>query len=207
MSMAGYILGLGDRHMCNIMMKIRSAKLVHIDFGDCFERASNRKYLPEVVPFRLTRMMVRALGVGGIDGSFRWTFVNMGNMLRENRQVLEMVLLIFVHEPLVDPNLEGDESELDIEHGGAPVVPIVPRPISKVPTGSVVDTGRVYMTGTVGVMPSMQEMRARIRQKLTGAENGEETPLSVEEQTTWLIQSATNPYNLAKMYSGWCPFW
>jgi serine/threonine-protein kinase ATR len=63
------------------------------------------------------------------------------------------------------------------------------------------------MTGTAAVMPPMQEMRARIRHKLTGAENGEGEPLSVEEQTTWLIESATNPYNIAKMYSGWCPFW
>jgi FKBP12-rapamycin complex-associated protein len=39
MSMVGYILGLGDRHPSNIMVKKRSGKIVHIDFGDCFEVA------------------------------------------------------------------------------------------------------------------------------------------------------------------------
>lgn len=37
MSMAGYILGLGDRHPSNVMLDRHSSKILHIDFGDCFE--------------------------------------------------------------------------------------------------------------------------------------------------------------------------
>lgn len=37
MSMVGYILGLGDRHPNNIMFNRNSGKIIHIDFGDCFE--------------------------------------------------------------------------------------------------------------------------------------------------------------------------
>ena len=37
MSMVGYILGLGDRHPSNIMIQRQTGKIVHIDFGDCFE--------------------------------------------------------------------------------------------------------------------------------------------------------------------------
>src|SRR6266487_88941 len=37
MSMVGYILGLGDRHPSNIMLDRYTGKIVHIDFGDCFE--------------------------------------------------------------------------------------------------------------------------------------------------------------------------
>ena len=37
MCMAGYILGLGDRHPSNQMLERTSGKIVHIDFGDCFE--------------------------------------------------------------------------------------------------------------------------------------------------------------------------
>lgn len=46
MSMVGYILGLGDRHPSNIMIKKRSGKVVHIDFGDCFEVAALREKFP-----------------------------------------------------------------------------------------------------------------------------------------------------------------
>jgi FKBP12-rapamycin complex-associated protein len=41
MSMVGYILGLGDRHPSNIMLDRISGKIVHIDFGDCFEVCMN----------------------------------------------------------------------------------------------------------------------------------------------------------------------
>ena len=37
MSMVGYILGLGDRHPSNLMLHKYTGKIVHIDFGDCFE--------------------------------------------------------------------------------------------------------------------------------------------------------------------------
>jgi FKBP12-rapamycin complex-associated protein len=37
MSMVGYILGLGDRHPSNLMLHRVTGKVIHIDFGDCFE--------------------------------------------------------------------------------------------------------------------------------------------------------------------------
>ena len=36
-SMVGHILGLGDRHPSNLMLERNTGKMVHIDFGDCFE--------------------------------------------------------------------------------------------------------------------------------------------------------------------------
>lgn len=40
-----------------------TGKVVHIDFGDCFEVAMQRDKFPEKVPFRLTRMLVNAMEV------------------------------------------------------------------------------------------------------------------------------------------------
>ena len=73
MSMVGYILGLGDRHPSNLMLDRKSGKILHIDFGDCFEVAMHREKFPERVPFRLTRMLVNAMEVAGIEGNFRHT--------------------------------------------------------------------------------------------------------------------------------------
>lgn len=109
-SIVCYIIGLGDRHPSNLLIDKITGKVIHIDFGDCFERAANRPFLPEVVPFRLTRMMVRALGPAGVDGLFKSSFINMSNVLRDNKRVLVMVLAIFVHEPLIDPET-FDEQE------------------------------------------------------------------------------------------------
>lgn len=33
-SMVGYILGLGDRHLQNILIDKKTAEVVHIDFGN-----------------------------------------------------------------------------------------------------------------------------------------------------------------------------
>jgi FKBP12-rapamycin complex-associated protein len=73
MSMVGYILGLGDRHPSNLMLDRETGKVLHIDFGDCFEVAMHREKFPEKVPFRLTRMVVQAMEIAGIEGNFRST--------------------------------------------------------------------------------------------------------------------------------------
>eukprot|EP00916_Digyalum_oweni_P009121 GHVL01015362.1.p1 GENE.GHVL01015362.1~~GHVL01015362.1.p1 ORF type:complete len:323 (-),score=40.17 GHVL01015362.1:2116-3084(-) len=72
-SIVGYILGLGDRHPSNIMFHRLTGKVVHIDFGDCFEVAALRERYPEKVPFRLTRMLVNALEACREEGAFRQT--------------------------------------------------------------------------------------------------------------------------------------
>jgi len=100
MSMVGYILGLGDRHLSNIMMKNWSAKLVHIDFGDCFEVAMHRDHYPEMVPFRLTRLMENALEVTGIEGTFRKCCENVIQLMRENDEQILGLLETFIYDPL-----------------------------------------------------------------------------------------------------------
>ena len=101
MSMVGYILGLGDRHPSNLMIERQSGKILHIDFGDCFEVAMQREKFPEKVPFRLTRMLVNAMEVSGIEGNFRLTCEKVMSVLRENRDSLVATLEAFVHDPLI----------------------------------------------------------------------------------------------------------
>lgn len=100
-SMAGYILGLGDRHFYNIMMKSKSAKLVHIDFGDCFEVAMHRENYPEKVPIRLTRLLLNALEVSKIEGTFRSCCENVMSLLRSNDENIMCLLEAFIYDPLL----------------------------------------------------------------------------------------------------------
>lgn len=106
MSMAGYILGLGDRHPSNIMIDRFSGHVVHIDFGDCFETAMLREKHPEKVPFRLTRMVINAMEVSGIEGTFRTTCNQVLEVMRKNRDSLMAVLEAFVHDPLINWGLK-----------------------------------------------------------------------------------------------------
>ena len=101
MSIVGYILGLGDRHPSNLMMSKKTGKIIHIDFGDCFEVAMKRDKFPEKVPFRLTRMLVRALEVSGIEGTFRIISEKVMELLRNNKDSLLAILGSFLYDPLI----------------------------------------------------------------------------------------------------------
>ncbi|KAI0105114.1 TOR kinase [Nemania sp. FL0031] len=101
MSMVGYILGLGDRHPSNLMLDRITGKIIHIDFGDCFEVAMKRDKYPERVPFRLTRMLTYAMEVSNIEGSFRITCEHVMRVLRENKESVMAVLEAFIHDPLL----------------------------------------------------------------------------------------------------------
>jgi FKBP12-rapamycin complex-associated protein len=100
--MVGYILGLGDRHPSNLMMERNTGKVVHIDFGDCFEAAILREKFPEKVPFRLTRMLTYAMEVSGVEGSFRITCEHVMRLLRNNSDSLMAILEAFAYDPLIN---------------------------------------------------------------------------------------------------------
>lgn len=102
MSMVGYILGLGDRHPSNLMLDRLSGKILHIDFGDCFEVAMTREKFPEKIPFRLTRMLINAMEVTGIEGTYRRTCESVMLVLRRNKDSLMAVLEAFVYDPLLN---------------------------------------------------------------------------------------------------------
>ncbi|XP_074302937.1 serine/threonine-protein kinase TOR-like isoform X1 [Silene latifolia] len=101
MSMVGYLLGLRDRHPSNLMLHRYSGKILHIDFGDCFEASMKEKF-PEKVPFRLTRMLVKAMEVSGIEGTFRTTCENVMQVLRTNKDSVMVMMEAFVHDPLIN---------------------------------------------------------------------------------------------------------
>lgn len=97
MSMVGYIIGLGDRHLDNVLIDMTTGEVVHIDYNVCFEKGQSLTCtgntpagvsarhvmdtvcvitgkslrVPEKVPFRMTHNIETALGVTGVEGIFR----------------------------------------------------------------------------------------------------------------------------------------
>ncbi|XP_076957542.1 uncharacterized protein LOC143633064 [Bidens hawaiensis] len=101
MSMVGHILGLGDRHLDNILLDFHSGDIVHIDYNVCFDKGQRLK-VPEIVPFRLTQTLEAALGLMGTEGSFRNNCEAVLGILKKNKDVLLMLLEVFVWDPLVE---------------------------------------------------------------------------------------------------------
>jgi FKBP12-rapamycin complex-associated protein len=178
MSIIGYIIGIGDRHPSNILVMKRSGNVIHIDFSDCFEKASLRSYVHETVPFRLTRMLVKALGPSGIKGVFAMTAEYVMGLMRRNKDTLLAFLDIFVQDPITDTIWYKNAGDI---FGN--------------PTTEELDVkGGMFRRAIL-----------RVSDKLNGKEF--ERVMDERQQVARLIDMATSKLNLARMYYGWAPFW
>ncbi|KAI7861672.1 hypothetical protein BDF14DRAFT_1991502 [Spinellus fusiger] len=108
MSIVGYIIGLGDRHLDNIMVDYYSGEVIHIDYNVCFEKGK-RLRVPELVPYRLSQNLYHALGITGADGVFRAAAEETLRVLRKHKEVFITLLDAFVYDPLVDWENEAEE--------------------------------------------------------------------------------------------------
>ena len=73
-----------------------------LDFGDCFEVLKKRNRWPEVVPFRLTRVLLNGLEVTQVDGTFRKRCEEVMAVMRENGEVISELLETFIYDPLIN---------------------------------------------------------------------------------------------------------
>ncbi|XP_036113118.1 serine/threonine-protein kinase mTOR isoform X2 [Molossus molossus] len=223
MSMVGYILGLGDRHPSNLMLDRLSGKILHIDFGDCFEVAMTREKFPEKIPFRLTRMLTNAMEVTGLDGNYRITCHTVMEVLREHKDSVMAVLEAFVYDPLLnwrlmDTNTKGNKrsrTRTDSYSAGQSVEILdgveLGEPAHK-KTGTTVPESIHSFIGDGLVKPEALNKKAiqiinRVRDKLTGRDFSHDETLDVPTQVELLIKQATSHENLCQCYIGWCPFW
>lgn len=104
MSMIGYIIGLGDRHLDNMLLDRESGEILHIDFNVCFEKG-RRLRVPETVPFRLSQNLDKvAAGFGrnSEEGVFGMSCRHTLRVMRESKEILLTLLEAFVYDPLVD---------------------------------------------------------------------------------------------------------
>lgn len=140
-----------------------------------------REKFPERIPFRLTRMLVKAMEVGGVEGTFRSTCESVMGVMRQNEDSLMAILEAFVHDPLMNWKL------LETVHEGE---------------DETDDSDSSNQTNAKAAA-----VISRVRDKLTGNDFFEEEKISVEEQVRRLILQATSRYNLCQSYNGWCPFY
>ncbi|KAJ7879902.1 phosphatidylinositol 3-kinase TOR1 [Mycena olivaceomarginata] len=208
-SMVGHILGLGDRHPSNLLLERSTGKVIHIDFGDCFEIAMHREKFPEKIPFRLTRMLTHAMEVSGIEGSFRNTCEITMGVLRDNKESLMAVLEAFIYDPLMNwrltqrsPDMRRTDSDPKHMADLARVAAYPQGPTRKLKA----DESHIF--NEAGVNPVAQEVRNskalavynRVHNKLTGRDFDPNETLQVNVQVEKLILQATSIENLSMFF-------
>nr|QDO16497.1 serine/threonine-protein kinase ATR [Crypthecodinium cohnii] len=203
--MLGYIVGLGDRHGENILVDTSTGRVVHVDF-DCLFCRGMQLERPETVPFRLTQNCVSALGVTGIEGSFRESCqVSMGVMRdKHNKETLRSVLQVYIADPLIE------WQRLLPGKGQGETDPSAATQAARTHIGDIAKK----LDGMVNVGPGLQGgsqpealsvLSTALRQRgLLGVDRG--VGLSVNGQVDELLKAAMCKRNLAAMYVGWQPW-
>ncbi|CAI4054832.1 DNA-binding protein kinase TEL1 SKDI_02G0220 [Saccharomyces kudriavzevii IFO 1802] len=187
-SIVGYILGLGDRHLNNILLDCSTGEPIHIDLGIAFDQGRLLP-IPELVPFRLTRDIVDGFGVTGVDGLFRRSCERVYAVLRKDYIKVMCVLNILKWDPLYSwvmspvkkyEHMFGEENEV---------------------ISAFDDISKFMATSDKNENQESYRALKGVEEKLMG--NG----LSVESSIQDLIQQATDSSNLSVIYMGWSPFY
>ncbi|XPS92677.1 Non-specific serine/threonine protein kinase [Ascochyta lentis] len=205
-SILGHVLGLGDRHCHNILLDEKSGEVVHIDLGVSFE-AGRVLPIPEVVPFRLTRDLVDAMGYTKTEGVFRRSCEFTMDTLREERESIMTLLNVLRYDPLVNWSVtptkakrmqEGDATNntargQSVAPGGTPAPSGQPGAAEEVVHESLKKKEKEEQAGEAGRALSVVE------KKLSKT-------LSTKATVNELIQQATDEKNLAVLYMGWASY-
>jgi len=181
MSMVGHILGLGDRHVSNIMIDTAKGELVPIDLGIAFE-AGRQLPTPELVPFRLTPDIVDGFGISGVEGVFRRCSEETMRVLRAQSAVFITILEVFRYDPL--------------QKWAASV-----EKVKRVQGSQIVDSSRIDGINQIDgqLFTDADRAIATVARKLS-------SELSVEYQVNDLIMQATDVNNVGSIFHGWQPY-
>ncbi|ORY33953.1 hypothetical protein BCR39DRAFT_463113 [Naematelia encephala] len=218
-SFVGHIIGLGDRHLSNILVDQLTWGALHIDFGDLFGVAQERSFLPEKVPFRLTRMMTNSFelacfkghAVPGSRGSYKQASIVTMKVLRESRSTLLAMLEAFLYDPLLSWTVSTSRSyNVAPVRAGVQGDSDVFNRIENSLIANYFDTDSYMAKVSSSGMTNSKALAvlAQIERKLAGYQGGSEVPLPVKKQVQELIEEATDLGNLSQGYVlGWMPQW
>ncbi|KAJ2744545.1 hypothetical protein GGI20_002889 [Coemansia sp. BCRC 34301] len=200
-SIAGWVLGIGDRHLQNILVDRSTAELVHIDLGIAFDMGKLLP-IPELVPFRLTREVIDGMGLLGLDGTFQHSCQAALQAMRDNAQVVITILNVLKVDPLYMWSLIPLRQDK------------MNRNVSMY-LDEIRDNGRgTGISGDLGgednnvLGQESDEEAAEDENKEAGRSIlhvGQRlgATISVEGQVSELIQQATDPGLLSRLFEGW----
>ncbi|KAJ3652171.1 hypothetical protein Zmor_018159 [Zophobas morio] len=208
MCVSQWILGVGDRHLSNILICLKNGKVLGVDFGHAFGTATQILPIPELVPFRLTPHIVSLMKPLGEKGLFREVMIHCLRAFRCNSSSLLATMNVFIKEPSLDWLEHASKFGENIDPTKSKWYPIqkigqAERKLrgAKSTTTMVEDLraghqkNQQYMEAYIKLVEGVTEFDLRARK--------EGDTLTVEDQVDCLIDHASNYNLLGRMFEGW----
>ncbi|GAB1598867.1 DNA-dependent protein kinase catalytic subunit-like isoform X1, partial [Argonauta hians] len=209
-----YILGVGDRHLSNLMVHQGTGQMVGIDFGYAFGLATQYLPIPELIPFRLTRQLQNVSLPHGTKGIFEGTMMHCLKAIRSDKDLLIHTMEIFIREPSVDwlknaqKSLEKNTAEEfrkeDLSWYPRQKIDFVRRKLDG-------EHPAYIMRDEVALNSYAQNALEAVSSVILGTEDNirstlPQKDLTIEQQVTAAIDLATDPNILIRIFEGWKPF-
>ncbi|KAJ3037492.1 hypothetical protein HDV00_001667 [Rhizophlyctis rosea] len=221
LNICSYLLGIGDRHLENFLVDMKSGRVIAIDFGHAFGSATEVLPVPELVPFRLTKQMIMFMQPLGIQGLMMHPMVQVMAAMQEGKDALLNAMDIFIKEPLMEWRKfaisqaqkqgrgKGSQS-IDIDQSSITAPEWYPQ--------QKLDIARLKLSGENPAYLTAQELEWGHRDKMwfkdaksvlmgdaridRRAQVGKRCK-DVKEQVECLIDQATDPSILGRAWRGW----
>mmetsp|Transcript_15125 Transcript_15125/g.59220 ORF Transcript_15125/g.59220 Transcript_15125/m.59220 type:complete len:1470 (+) Transcript_15125:2-4411(+) len=209
-SIASYVIGIGDRHLENFLLNYRDGGLVGIDFGHAFGTATQFLPVPELVPFRLTRQFTEFLRPLDSEGLLNHNMIHCLRTLQENREILLDTMNVFITEPLLDweklarrcAREQGSEEEASVWFPKEKIG-IASKKLSRYnPVGIMAQELRTSVHGKKPYLRHLERIVSGEAKHNVRARIGERCD-TVAEQVACLVDLASDPNVLGRMYGGW----
>ncbi|XP_044195297.1 DNA-dependent protein kinase catalytic subunit [Thunnus albacares] len=213
-----WILGIGDRHLSNFMINMETGGMIGIDFGHAFGSATQFLAVPELMPFRLTRQFVNLMQPLKESGLIQSVMVHSLRAYRAEPDLLLNTMDVFVKEPSLDwKNFELKQ----LKKGGTWTENVNTKEINWYPLQKV-NFARRKLEGVNPAAITSEELKLGFEKEaaFSGMQSvalGTEehnvrarlppAGLSVEKQVDCLLDQATDPNVLGRVWSGWEPWY
>ncbi|XP_028288750.1 DNA-dependent protein kinase catalytic subunit isoform X2 [Parambassis ranga] len=212
-----WILGIGDRHLSNFMVNMETGGMIGIDFGHAFGSATQFLPVPELMPFRLTQQFVNLMQPLKKSGLIQSIMVHSLRAYRAEPDLLLNTMDVFVKEPSLDwKNFELKQ----LKKGGTWTESVDTKEINWYPLQKV-NFARRKLEGANPAVITSEELKlgfekdpafSGMQSVALGAEEHNiraKLPaegLSAEKQVDCLLDQATDPNVLGRVWVGWEPW-
>ena len=188
-SIGCHVVGLGDRHLNNILVDLQSGSLMQVDLSIAFGRGMYDLKVPEVVPFRFTQVIRGALGITKEEGVFRKACENVLQTVRMGEELLTLLLEHTDKNTFTTRNASNSRTwseEIILRINGKLRYP---------------NDSENKLLNDDGLHDSYKQ--SSLPNKCDNVKKDMQGPATVSAQVTRLISAATSVENLSLMFEGW----